>query len=77
MIPKCSVFGCRHRQDIDKDVIYYGIPKVIKNQGEEKRLLTTERRIRWIKALGYDMTGVNEATLRICSIHFIRGMIIT
>ena len=38
----------------DKDVSFYRVPVIIRNEGEPTEELTTERRRKWISAIGRD-----------------------
>ncbi|WAR07398.1 hypothetical protein MAR_017356 [Mya arenaria] len=73
MIIKCSVIGCSNRKDREKDLQYYRIPAVIKNQGDECERLSTNRRRQWLAQLGQSFENKNIDNVRICSAHFVKG----
>ena len=47
----CAIFGCGTRTVRDKGVYMARIPSVVTNQGDEKRILSEERRKKWISAI--------------------------
>ncbi|XP_052760825.1 uncharacterized protein LOC128203467 [Mya arenaria] len=73
MVIKCSVIGCSNRKDREKDLQYYRIPAVIKNQGDECERLSTNRRRQWLAQLGQSFENKNIDNVRICSAHFVKG----
>ena len=47
----CAIFGCGTRTVRGKRVYMARIPSVVTNQGEEIRILSEERRKKWISAI--------------------------
>ena len=47
----CAIFGCGTRTVRDKGVYMARIPSVVTNQGDEIRILSEERRKKWISAI--------------------------
>ncbi|XP_052806086.1 uncharacterized protein LOC128235310 [Mya arenaria] len=73
MVLKCSIYGCNHRKDREKDLQYYRLPAVITNQGAEWEKLTADRRREWLARINQDFSTKNLTNVRICSTHFISG----
>lgn len=73
MVNYCRVLGCNNRPDRDRHLQFYRLPKVIRNQGEQCRRLSEERRRLWIAKLNQDLKGKNLDNIRICSAHFVSG----
>ena len=66
--------GCHTRSGRHKEISFYGMPSVIKNQGEEVKELLIERRMKWLSAI--NRVGLTEDILkndRVCSCHFVSG----
>ena len=73
----CAVFDCCHNAGKDKNYSYFRIPKVITSQGEKTKKLTKQRRARWLANISRaDLTTKNVEHARVCSYHFIQGIII-
>ena len=47
----CVVVGCSSKSGKHKGLGFFRIPKIITNQGEEQKELTTRRRNEWISAV--------------------------
>lgn len=71
----CNVEGCHNRseEDVGIERHYYRLPAIIRNQGTECELLSSERRRLWLARLNQDFTGKNLANVRVCSDHFVNG----
>ena len=70
----CLIVGCSKRSGRDKDVSFYRVPKIIKNQGLHKEELSRRRRDGFIKAIRREhLTDSILDNDRICSRHFISG----
>ena len=66
--------GCSKRSGRDKDVSFYRVPLIIRNEGELAEELTTERRRKWISAISRDdITEKKMENDRVCSSHFVSG----
>jgi hypothetical protein len=75
MVVKCAVIHCTNRKDREKDLQYYRLPAVVTNQGEEWEKLCSDRRRLWLAKLNQDFTNKNLDNIRICSAHFISGLL--
>ncbi|XP_076034153.1 uncharacterized protein LOC143020979 [Oratosquilla oratoria] len=73
MVNYCRVMGCHNRSDREKELQFYRLPKVIKNQGLEWEKLCEDRRHLWLASLQQNFDGKNLDNIRICSAHFISG----
>ena len=71
----CAIkIGCSKRSGRDKDVSFYRVPVIIRNEGELTEELTTERRRKWISAITRDdITEKKMENDRVCSSHFVSG----
>ena len=70
----CAIFGCGTQTVRDKGVYMARIPSVVTNQGEETRILSEERRKKWISAISRkDLTDSILEHGRVCGRHFISG----
>ena len=47
----CLVLECSNDKSKRKDISFCCVPNVIKNQGEEMEILSTERRRKWLSAI--------------------------
>ena len=68
----CLVLGCFKRTRLDKDVLFYRVPKVITTRGKQEYELTKKRRDGFLAAISRD--GLKKSILEndhICSRHFI------
>ena len=66
--------GCSKRSGHDKDVSFYRVPVIIRNEGELTEELTTERRRKWISAISRDdITEKKMENDRVCGSHFVSG----
>lgn len=73
MVNSCRVHGCHNRSDRERHLKYYCLPKVVKNQGQQTKQLSEERRRLWIASLNQNFKGKNLENIRICSSHFVTG----
>lgn len=70
----CLVFNCSNKKSKRKDLTFCRVPKIIKNQGEETEILSTERRRRWLTAISRDdLTDKILEYDRVCGEHFHSG----
>ena len=70
----CPVLECSNDKSKRKDLSFCRVPKVIKNQGEEKEILSTERRRKWLSAISrQDLTDKVLQNDRVCGEHFHSG----
>ena len=70
----CIVYGCSKRSDRDKDVSFYRIPVIRKDQGLAERQLSERRRQGFLAAISRDdLTDSKIENGRICLRHFISG----
>ena len=51
---KCVVIGCNVKEETEEKLSYYKLPLVEEDKGEEIKLLSEERRKKWIEAVGED-----------------------
>ncbi|KAH3768247.1 hypothetical protein DPMN_169459 [Dreissena polymorpha] len=65
MVIKCSIIGCSNSKDHEKDLHYYRIPAIIKNQGEDWEKLTADRRQEWLAKLGQSFENKNIDNVRV------------
>ena len=74
----CLIVGCGNktgkiRPTVEK-VRFYRVPRVVVNQGQYMKELTSERRRRWISAISReDLTVSILENGRVCSKHFVSG----
>ena len=73
MVNYCNVYGCYNRSDREKDLSFFRLPAIVKNQGSEHENLCADRRRLWLASLKQDFTGKNLANVRVCSEHFLSG----
>nr|XP_047134770.1 uncharacterized protein LOC124812318 [Hydra vulgaris] len=74
MVNFCAVFGCSSRSNREKGKSLFRLPKVVCNQGDDGKILSKERREKWVNAI-IRVGNYPDVLLytRICSDHFIRG----
>ncbi|KAL3832312.1 hypothetical protein ACJMK2_023966 [Sinanodonta woodiana] len=73
MVNTCVIVGCHNRAD--KGLVkrsYHSIPKVIVNQGEQTKTLSTKRREQWIARIGRKDWTPSQYS-KVCSDHFVTG----
>ncbi|KAL3881650.1 hypothetical protein ACJMK2_028062 [Sinanodonta woodiana] len=73
MVNTCVIVGCHNRAD--KGLVkrsYHSIPKVIVNQGEQTKTLSTKRREQWIARIGRKDWTLSQYS-KVCSDHFVTG----
>ncbi|CAH3106647.1 unnamed protein product [Porites lobata] len=66
--------NCHSRTVRDKEISFFRVPVIVKNQGEACEELSIERRRRWLSAISRD--GLTENLIqsgRVCSRHFVQG----
>ena len=70
----CLVLECSNDKSKPKDLSFCRLLKVIKNQGEEIEILSTERRQKWLSAISrQDLTDKILENDRVCGEHFHSG----
>ena len=70
----CLVLECSNDKSKRKDLSFCRVPIVIKNQGEEMEILTTECRRKWLSAISrQDLTDKILQNDRVCGEHFHSG----
>ena len=75
----CIIVGCGNKsgkssQKKDSAVKFSRVPKIVKNEGEMIKELTTRRRRAWISAISRgDLTDDKLEHERVCSRHFVSG----
>ena len=68
------VFNCPNKKSKRKDLTFCRVPKIIKNQGEETKILSAERRQRRLTAISRDdLTDKILEYNRVCGEHFHSG----
>ena len=68
------VLECYSNKSKRKDLSFCRVPKVIKNQGEEMEILSTERRRKWLSAISrQDLTDKILQNDRVYGEHFHSG----
>ena len=70
----CLMVNCHSRTVRDKEISFFRVPVIVKNQGEACEELSIERRRRWLSAISRD--GLTENLIqsgRVCSRHFVQG----
>ena len=70
----CLMVNCHSRTVRDKEISFFRVPVIVKNQGEACEELSSERRRRWLSAISRD--GLTESLIqsgRVCSRHFVQG----
>ena len=69
------MWGCGSKSSKHKGLGFFGIPKIITDQGEEYDELTRKRRERWISAVSHGNTTEKNIleTERVCGRHFHQG----
>ena len=50
-MPVCGIYGCSNRPNIQKEFSYFKVPKILTNQGDKTRELSSERRRLWKAAI--------------------------
>nr|XP_047146385.1 uncharacterized protein LOC124819165 [Hydra vulgaris] len=73
MVNFCAVFGCSNRSNREKGKSFFRLPKVVCNQGDDGKILSKERREKWINAINRVGNYPDVFHTRICSDHFISG----
>lgn len=71
----CAVYGCSNRSNREKGKGFYRVPKVVVHKGEKCQKLTELRRKTWISNLNLQSRGAESPNARVCSDHFIRGLL--
>ncbi|XP_013393134.1 uncharacterized protein LOC106160908 [Lingula anatina] len=71
----CGIVGCPSNSNKEKGLRFYKIPRIIKNQGEETRRLSEERRRLWKAAVNRKDIRSEEKWDRttLCAKHFVDG----
>ena len=73
MVNFCAVFGCSNRSNRETNKSFYRLPKEVKNQGEDGRILSKLRRDKWLSAINRKDLNPESTHIRICSDHFLSG----
>jgi len=67
----CVVYGYSNRSNREKEKV----SKIVVQKGEKCKKLTEQRRKKWILNLCLRSGGAETANGRVCSDHFVRGML--
>ncbi|XP_065681352.1 uncharacterized protein LOC124810861 [Hydra vulgaris] len=70
MVKFCAVFGCSNRE---KGKSFFRLTKLVCNQGDDGKILSKERREKWINAINRVGNYPDVLYTRICNDHFITG----
>ena len=70
----CAVFGCKNRTSKESKKSFFTVPKIILNNGERVKELTTKRRNKWLRNLSLASKGAKSKNARVCSDHFVKGI---
>ena len=74
MVKFCAVYGCSNRSNRERDRRFFSIPAVIKHSDEQTRVLSRERRAKWLAAIKRkDLTEEKIRNASVCSDHFSSG----
>lgn len=77
MVNFCAVFGCSNNSSRDNDKNYYVFRRVISHCGPQTAELSKKRQDMWVAALSRDDLRMDKlSSYRICSDHFITGMLL-
>lgn len=78
MVHACAVVGCSNRNEKQKHLSFFLVPKVITNQCKKTLELSKSRRAMWLARISRkDLTDRDvTAETRVCSVHFISGTVI-
>lgn len=74
----CAIFGCSNRSDTrgrkkPTNGHFYSVPKVVENQCERTKALSTKRRGLWLARINRTNFDTENRNLRVCGAHFITG----
>ena len=74
-MPVCGIYGCSNRPNIQKEFSYFKVPKILTNQGDKTRELSSERRRLWKAAINRKDIQSEEKWKNtvVCSKHFVGG----
>ena len=78
MVNYCRVLGCHNRYDRGKYLIFFRLPQVITNQGEDGQNISEDRGRICLAKLNQPtriFLEKNVDNIRVCSAHFISGNI--
>ena len=75
MVFTCCIVGCTNRSGRDKGVSFYHIPAIILNQGKQTAELSSKRQLQWIASINRK-DWVPSGNSRVCSAHFISGILL-
>ncbi|KAH9381616.1 hypothetical protein HPB48_004613 [Haemaphysalis longicornis] len=72
----CAIFGCSNRSDTrgrkkPTNGHFYSVPKVVENQCERTKALSTKRRGLWLARINRTNFDTENRNLRVCGAHFI------
>ena len=71
----CVVYGCFNRSNREREKGFFRVPKIVVHKGKKCEKLTERRRKKWILNLRLRSGGAESANARVCSDHFVRGML--
>lgn len=75
----CMVFGCSNRSDTcgrkkkKTNSNFFSLPKIVENQCERTKALSTKRRSLWLARIKRANLDIENRNLRVCGAHFIAG----
>ncbi|XP_055868594.1 uncharacterized protein LOC106070049 isoform X2 [Biomphalaria glabrata] len=73
----CCIIGCSNTSSKNKEIGFFGIPKVITRQGSSCEEITMKRRIAWLKAINRIDFTLNfvkgKKWIKVCGNHFKKG----
>lgn len=70
----CVVFGCKNRTNKESKKSFFRVPKIILNNSERVKELTTKRRSMWLRNLSLASKGAMLKNNRVCSDHFVKDI---
>ena len=73
----CTVFGCKNRANKERTTRFFRVPKVIASNGKRVKEFTTRRRNKWLLNLLLQSQGAESKFARVCSDHFVKGILIS
>lgn len=69
----CIVYGYSDSSNQGKEKLFFLLPKVVVDKGENYKKLTEQCCKKWISSLCLWSGGMESANARVCSDHFIRA----
>ena len=68
----CAMTGCSNRSDRD-NVLFFRLPKVVTDRGEQILSLTTEWQLAWLRAISRDdITKEKLSNVFVCEKNFVK-----